>query len=185
MVVKDLLNGGCCSTCWSNTFRQYDKDLKEAKENIALLSLEWQGFQADIVNNIVPTLELLKDNSDSVQAATMALGAYVGTQLVFALGQATVAGVAKTKQLATQITVQMAAIQLEKQAAAQDLIGAQAQVVNTQATLSALAAERALELQRLKAQISAQGLAASQTRLAEISIIESQVKKSWCLQIML
>lgn len=189
LLIPMLKNGGEGFTKWGDAAQRAGailsdsmiKDLKEAKENIALLSLEWQGFQADIVNNIVPTLELLKDNSDSVQAATMALGAYVGTQLVFALGQATVAGVAKTKQLATQITVQMAAIQLEKQAAAQDLIGAQAQVVNTQATLSALAAERALELQRLKAQISAQGLAASQTRLAEISIIESQVKKELVL----
>lgn len=157
------------------------KDLKQAKDNIALLSLEWQGFQANIVNNVVPTLELLKENSDSVQAGAIALAAYVGTQLVMALGKATIAGYAKATQLRDQIVVQMTAIQLEKQAAAQDLIGAQAQVVNTQATLSALAAERALELQRLKAQISAQGLAASQTRLAEISVIESQVKKELVL----
>jgi hypothetical protein len=184
-----LKNGGAGFTEWGDAAQRAGailsdsmiKDLKEAKENIALVSLEWKGFQANIVNNIVPTLELLKENSDSVQAGAIALAAYVGTQLVYALGQATVAGYAKVTQLKDQIVVQMAAIQLEKQAAAQDLIGAQAQVVNTQATLSALAAERALELQRLKAQISAQGLAASQTRLAEISVIESQVKKELVL----
>ena len=189
LLIPMLKNGGVGFTEWGDAAQRAGailsdsmiKDLKEAKENIALVNLEWQGFQANIVNNVVPTLELLKENSDSVQAGAIALAAYVGTQLVYALGQATVAGYAKVTQLKDQIIVQMAAIQLEKQAAAQDLIRAQAQVVNTQATLSALAAERALEIQRLKAQISAQGLAASQTRLAEISVIESQVKKELVL----
>lgn len=152
------------------------KDLKETKKNIALLNLEWQGFQANIVNNVVPVLTVLKDNSDIVKASATALGAYVGTQLVLSLSRATIAGYAKSKQLVEQTVVQYAAIQAEKAASAQELISAQAQVSNTQATLAALAAERALEIQRLKSQISAQGLAASQTRLAQVSVIEAQVK---------
>src|SRR5690606_1826186 len=93
------------------------------------------------------------------------------------LGASTIAGYNKTKQLAEQTAVQLAAVTAERNAAAATLATAQAQVVNTQATLAGIQAERALEAERLKAQISAQGRAASITRLAELGRIEAQVKR--------
>ena len=79
--------------------------------------------------------------------------------------------------MADQTVVQYGLIQAEKAAAAQELANVSAKLASTEGTLAALQAERALEIQRLKAQISAQGLAASQSRLAGISQVEAQVKK--------
>lgn len=157
------------------------QDINEAKENVAILNLEWQGFQASLINEVIPVLELLKDNSDTVKAASAALGAYVGTQLVFSLGKATLAGYAKSKQLLEQTVVQYAAIQAEKTAAAQDLARAQTQAINTRSTLAQLQVEKALEIQRFKAQITEQGRTASITRMAELKKVESLVTKELTL----
>ena len=60
----------------------------------------------------------------------------------------------KIKELAAQTVTQYAAIQAERAAAAQQVISTQTVVANTQATLAAIAAEKALEVQRLKSQIT-------------------------------
>ncbi|EZQ10729.1 tape measure protein [Acinetobacter sp. Ver3] len=123
------------------------------------------------------SIRILAENFNMVASAAMVVGAYYVGSLIPAIYASTVAGYGKAKQLAEQTTIQLAAIQAERAAAAAELKGAEAQVANTQSTLAALQAERALEIQRMKSQITAQGLVASQTRLAEISVIESQVKK--------
>ncbi|MCJ9533455.1 replication protein, partial [Acinetobacter baumannii] len=54
---------------------------------------------------------------------------------------------------------------------------AQAQIANSQATLQVLAAEKALEVERLKAQMNAVGRTQSITRMAELKKIEAQVTR--------
>lgn len=122
-------------------------------------------------------LGIVADNIDVVAGGVAVTAAYLGGTYLSALGASTIAGYNKTKQLAEQTAVQLAAVTAERNAAAATLATAQAQVVNTQATLAGIQAERALEAERLKAQISAQGRAASITRLAELGRIEAQVKR--------
>lgn len=122
-------------------------------------------------------LGLVADNIDTVSSGVVVAAGYMAGTYLSALGASTVAGYNKTRQLAEQTTIQLAAVTAERNAAATSLATAQAQVVNTQATLANLQAERALEAERLKAQISAQGRLASITRFAELGRIEAQVKR--------
>lgn len=184
LLIPLLENGGQGFKKWGDAAKQANAIMSDemianllvARENIKLLTLQWEGFQASLVNEIVPAVKILKDHTDELQATGIALGTYVGGALVIAIGKSTIAGYAKVKQIIEQISVQSTAIQLERAAATQELQTAQAKLASVESTMVALQAERALEIQRLKAQISAQGLAASQTRLAEISLIEAQVK---------
>ncbi|MDC5279689.1 tape measure protein [Acinetobacter baumannii] len=123
------------------------------------------------------TIQTLAGNLDVLTSAMMVGGAYwLGTYIpaIYASG---VAVAAKTKELATQTVTQYAAIQAERAAAAQQVISTQAVVANTQATLAAIAAEKALEVQRLKSQITEKGRTATITRMAELKKIEAQVTR--------
>lgn len=123
------------------------------------------------------TIQTLAGNLDVLTSAMMVGGAYwLGTYIpaIYASG---VAVAAKTKELAAQTVTQYAAIQAERTAAAQQVINTQAVVANTQATLAAIAAEKALEVQRLKSQISEKGRTATLTRMAELKKIEAQVTR--------
>ncbi|AMX20162.1 Transglycosylase SLT domain protein [Acinetobacter pittii] len=123
------------------------------------------------------SIQTLAGNLDVLTTALMVGGAYwLGTYIpaIYASG---VAVAAKTKELAAQTVNQYAAIQAERAAAAQEVINTQAVVANTQATLAALAAEKALEVQRLKSQITEKGRTATLTRMAELKKIEAQVTR--------
>lgn len=123
------------------------------------------------------TIKTLAGNLDVLTSAMMVGGAYwLGTYIpaIYASG---VAVAAKTKELAAQTVTQYAAIQAERTAAAQQVINTQAVVANTQATLAAIAAEKALEVQRLKSQITEKGRTATLTRMAELKKIEAQVTR--------
>lgn len=123
------------------------------------------------------TIQTLASNLDVLTSAMMVGGAYwLGTYIpaIYASG---VAVAAKTKELAVQTVTQYAAIQAERTAAAQQVISTQAAVANTQATLAAIAAEKALEVQRLKSQITEKGRTATLTRMAELKKIEAQVTR--------
>lgn len=117
----------------------------------------------------------LAQNMDSI-VNTMGVGAafIAGTYIPAIYGTIT-AGYAKTKQLIDQTAIQYGAINAEKAAAVSALAQAEAQLVNTQSTLAALAAEKALEVQRLQAQINAAGRMATATRMAQLRQIEVQV----------
>lgn len=122
-------------------------------------------------------IQTLAGNLDVLTSAMMVGGAYwLGTYIpaIYASG---VAVAAKIKELAAQTVTQYTAIQAERAAAAQQVISTQAVVANTQATLAAIAAEKALEVQRLKSQISEKGRAATLTRMAELKKIEAQVTR--------
>ncbi len=123
------------------------------------------------------SIKTLAGNLDVLTSAMMVGGAYwLGTYIpaIYASG---VAVAAKTKELAVQTVTQYAAIQAERAAAAQQVISTQAAVSNTQATLAAIAAEKALEVQRLKSQITEKGRTATLTRMAELKKIEAQVTR--------
>ncbi|RSQ55547.1 phage tail tape measure protein [Acinetobacter baumannii] len=123
------------------------------------------------------TIQTLAGNLDVLTSAMMVGGAYwLGTYIpaIYASG---VAVAAKTKELAVQTVTQYAAIQAERASAAQQVISTQAVVANTQATLAAIAAEKALEVQRLKSQITEKGRTATLTRMAELKKIEAQVTR--------
>ena len=114
----------------------------------------------------------------NLEVVTKVLG--IGTAFILgshipALVSATGAGYARTKQIVEQTAIQYAAINAERAAAATSLAQAEAQLVNTQSTLAALAAEKALEVQRLKEQINNIGRVASATRMAQLRQIEVQV----------
>uniref|UniRef100_UPI000810A613 tape measure protein n=1 Tax=Acinetobacter baumannii TaxID=470 RepID=UPI000810A613 len=123
------------------------------------------------------SIKTLAGNLDVLTSAMMVGGAYwLGTYIpaIYASG---VAVAAKTKELAVQTVTQYAAIQAERAAAAQQVLSTQTVVANTQATLAAIAAEKALEVQRLKSQITEKGRTATLTRMAELKKIEAQVTR--------
>ena len=127
------------------------------------------------------SIKTLAGNLDVLTSAMMVGGAYwLGTHIpaIYASG---VAVAAKTKELAVQTVTQYAAIQAERAAAAQQVISTQAAVANTQATLAAIAAEKALDVQRLKSQITEKGRTATLTRMAELKKIEAQVTRELAL----
>ncbi|TPS80955.1 tape measure protein [Acinetobacter baumannii] len=122
-------------------------------------------------------IQTLAGNLDVLTSAMMVGGAYwLGTYIpaIYASG---VAVAAKIKELAAQTVTQYAAIQAERAAAAQQVISTQTVVANTQATLAAIAAEKALEVQRLKSQITEKGRTATLTRMTELKKIEAQVTR--------
>ena len=127
------------------------------------------------------TVQTLAGNLDTLTSVLMLGGAYwLGTYIpaIYASG---VAVAAKIKELAAQTVTQYAAIQAERAAAAQQVISTQTVVANTQATLAAIAAEKALEVQRLKSQITEKGRTATLTRMAELKKIEAQVTRELAL----
>ncbi|WP_291349473.1 MULTISPECIES: tape measure protein [unclassified Acinetobacter] len=121
------------------------------------------------------SIKALADNLDVLTNAAMVGAAFYAGTFIPAIYTSVAAGYAKTKQLIEQTAVQYATINAERAAAAQALASAQATVVNTQATLAALAAEKALEVERLKAQINQAGRIATATRMAQLRRIEVQV----------
>lgn len=121
------------------------------------------------------SLSELANNLDVVTNAAMVSAAYYAGSYIPAIVASMTAGYAKTKQLVAQSVSQYQAIQAERVAAAQELASAQATVINTQSTLAALAAEKALEVERLRAQINQAGRIATATRMAQLRRIETQV----------
>ncbi|WP_051531903.1 transglycosylase SLT domain-containing protein [Acinetobacter sp. UNC436CL71CviS28] len=53
-----------------------------AKENVQLLSLQWDGLKATLVNNVVPVVQLVSDNMDDIKAVALALTAAMAVKLV-------------------------------------------------------------------------------------------------------
>lgn len=127
------------------------------------------------------SIKTLAGNLDVLTSAMMVGGAYWLGTYIPAMYASGVAVAAKTKELAAQTIAQYTAIQADRAAAAQEVINTQAVVANTQATLASLAAEKALEVQRLKSQITEKGRTATLTRMAELKKIEAQVTRELAL----
>lgn len=58
------------------------ENLALAKENVQMLSLQWDGLKATLVNNVVPVVQLVSDNMDDIKAVTLALTAAMAIKLV-------------------------------------------------------------------------------------------------------
>ncbi|MCG6640884.1 transglycosylase SLT domain-containing protein [Acinetobacter baumannii] len=65
------------------------KSLAQARENLQLMDLQWQGIEARLVNNIVPAIETVIENWDDIKAVTIAVSAGIATRFVPALVVAT------------------------------------------------------------------------------------------------
>ncbi|ENX27259.1 hypothetical protein F891_01868 [Acinetobacter sp. CIP 101966] len=122
----------------------------------------------------VEGITTLSENMEGVVNSMMVGAAFMAGTYIPAIYSTITAGYAKTKQLIDQTAIQYGAINAERAAAASALAQAQAQIVNTRSTLTALAAEKALEVQRLQAQINAAGRMATTTRMAQLRRIEAQ-----------
>jgi len=113
-------------------------------------------------------ISTLADNLDKTTNVLMVGAAFYAGTYIPAIYSSVIAGYAKTKQLLEQTAVQVTATNMEKVAALAD-------IAKAQSTLTLLAAEKALEVERLKAQISAQGRMATVTRMAELRKLETVV----------
>jgi hypothetical protein len=58
------------------------ENLALAKENVQMLSLQWDGLKATLVNNVVPVVQLVSDNMDDIKAVALALTAAMAVKLV-------------------------------------------------------------------------------------------------------
>ncbi|NAS06212.1 tape measure protein [Acinetobacter haemolyticus] len=163
-----------------------NKDLADAMENsladgLTTLSNAVTQFLGELnmstgaTSTAAAGLGVLADNIESVTNVAMIGGAYWLATYIPTLVKSGIAVGDKVKALGTQVTVQYAAIQAERAAAAQELLNAQAKTLTTQTTLAAVQAEKALEVERLKAQINQAGRIATTTRMAQLRRVESQV----------
>lgn len=65
------------------------KSLAQARKNLQLMDLQWQGVEARLVNNVVPAIETVIENWDDIKAVTIAVSAGIATRFVPALVVAT------------------------------------------------------------------------------------------------
>lgn len=61
---------------------QMIENLALAKENVQMLSLQWDGLKATLVNNVVPVVQTVSDNMDNVKAVALGLTAAMAVKLV-------------------------------------------------------------------------------------------------------
>ncbi|ENX34898.1 hypothetical protein F889_01538 [Acinetobacter colistiniresistens] len=128
-------------------------------------------------NSAAAGLGMLADNLETVTNVAMIGGAYWLATYIPGIVKSGIAIGTKTKELGAQVTVQYAAIQAERAAAAQELLSAQARANNLKSTIAVIQAEKALEVARLKGQISEKGRNMSLARMIELKKVESQVTK--------
>lgn len=57
-------------------------NLGKAKENIYTLELQFQGFQAMLINSVTPAVTAITQNFDNIKAVAIALGAAISAKLV-------------------------------------------------------------------------------------------------------
>ncbi|MCF3128449.1 tape measure protein [Acinetobacter soli] len=168
VIVKSLLKAG------NSVDVLYDKTDKTVGQAFTKLNNELIKFVGEASTSsgasvvLADGISTLADNLDKTTNVLMVGAAfYAGTYIPAVLSSVT-AGYAKTKQLLEQTAVQITATNMEKAAALAD-------IAKAQSTLTLLAAEKALEVERLKAQLSAQGRMATVTRMAELRKLETVV----------
>lgn len=132
------------------------------------------GKSSGAANALSGSIQFLANNFSLIADGAMIAGiGYLGTVIA-----------AKSAIVQKDIAVTLGSIAASKEKAlaeaaeaAAQVRSTQAQVANTQSTLAAIAAEKALEVESLKAQINNIGRAKSITRMAELKKIEAQVTK--------
>ncbi|MCU4517887.1 tape measure protein [Acinetobacter radioresistens] len=132
------------------------------------------GKSSGAANALSGSIQILANNLELIADGAMVAGiGYLGTAIA-----------AKSAIVQKDIAVTLGSIAVSKEKALAEAAEAaaqvrltQAQVINTQSTLAAIAAEKALEVERLKAQINAVGRTKSLTRMAELKKIEAQATR--------
>lgn len=64
-------------------------NLSEAKKQLMLMDLQWQGLENRLINNVVPAVKMVIDNWDEIKAIAIAVSAGIATRFVPALVVAT------------------------------------------------------------------------------------------------
>ncbi|OYM94208.1 tape measure protein [Acinetobacter baumannii] len=168
VIVKSLLKAG---DSVDQLYNKTDKTVGQAftKLNNELTKFVGEASKSSGVSVVLADgINTLADNLDKTTDVLMVGAAFYAGTYIPSIYNSVVAGYAKTKQLIEQTAVQITATNMEKAAALAD-------VAKAQSTLTLIAAEKALEIERLKAQISAQGRMATVTRMAELKKLESVV----------
>ncbi|MBN6517048.1 replication protein [Acinetobacter pittii] len=84
-----LENGGAEFKKWGDTAQKAGiimddamiKKLSQAKENLQIMDLQWQGVQATMVNGIMPVFIAVTSHMDTITAAAVGLGAALSVKL--------------------------------------------------------------------------------------------------------
>ncbi|HAV5588641.1 TPA: transglycosylase SLT domain-containing protein [Acinetobacter baumannii] len=84
-----LENGGAGFKKWGDTAQKAGiimddamiKKLSQAKENLQIMDLQWQGLQATMVNGIMPVFIAVTSHMDTITAAAVGLGAALSVKL--------------------------------------------------------------------------------------------------------
>jgi len=61
-----------------------------AKEHLQMMDLQWQGLQANLINGVVPVLELVTDNMDDIKAVGVAVAAGMAVKFIPAMIASTI-----------------------------------------------------------------------------------------------
>ncbi len=61
-------------------------NLAEAKKQMMLMDLQWQGLEYRMINNVVPALKMVVDNWSEIKAVTIAVAAGIAARFVPAFG---------------------------------------------------------------------------------------------------
>ncbi|ENV34556.1 tape measure protein [Acinetobacter gerneri] len=150
-------------------------------QSITLLNNELSKFVGEAgqssgaAKTLADSIQVLSQNIDLATNAVMIGGAYWAGTYIPTLYRGIAAGIAQTKSLADQTAMRFGLIQAERAAAAQEVASATAKLNSVQSTMALVAAEKALELQRTKNQISMVGQVATGQRMAELRKVEAQV----------
>ncbi len=123
---------------------------------------------------LADSIQLLASNLKLISDGALVLGIGLATK---AIATKTVAVYADVAATAANVKASKEKVIADAAEAAAAVKTAQAQIANSQATLQVLAAEKALEVERLKAQMNAVGRTQSITRMAELKKIEAQVTR--------
>ncbi|MDC5391008.1 tape measure protein [Acinetobacter baumannii] len=123
---------------------------------------------------LADSIQLLASNLKLISDGALVLGIGLVTK---AIATKTVAVYADVAATAANVKASKEKVIADAAEAAAAVKTAQAHIANSQATLQVLAAEKALEVERLKAQMNAVGRTQSITRMAELKKIEAQVTR--------
>lgn len=123
---------------------------------------------------LADSIQLLASNLKLISDGALVLGIGLVTK---AIATKTVAVYADVAATAANVKASKEKVIADAAEAAAAVKTAQAQIANSQATLQVLASEKALEVERLKAQMNAVGRTQSITRMAELKKIEAQVTR--------
>lgn len=178
VIVESLLKA---SKSVDEQYRKTDSTVSQSWTKLNNQITKYVGEAATASNSskaLAGAISYVAENFDKVVTVMMVGTAFYAGTYIPAIYNSITAGYTKVAQLVEQTAVQATAIKMEQAAAVEALRSAEVTFANTQATLAQIQAEKALEVQRLKSQISDQGRMASITRMAELKTYESVVTKN-------